>query len=60
MKIGDSIRQAIQKAMADQRAAKFQMKLAWLAARTKVFNAQRAQRHPATLSPGRRAKLGRS
>jgi len=60
MKVGDSIRHAIRQVVESNSEAKFQMKLAWLRARTKVFNAQRAHRHPATLSPVRRAKLRRS
>lgn len=60
MKLTEAIREAKARMVQAGKRARFTEKLGELAYRTKVFNAQRAHRHPATLSPARRGKLRRS
>jgi hypothetical protein len=60
MRVNDAIREAQARMVQARERAQFAAKLRKLAYRIKVFNAQRAHRHPATVSPAKRGKLRRS
>jgi len=60
MKITEAIQRAKRGMVEATKRARFDEKCWELAARTKLFNAQRGHRHPATLKPARRGKLRRS
>ncbi len=60
MKITQAIRDAKARALRAAKRARFTAKCQMLALNTRMFNAQRGHRHPATLTSARRGKLRRS